>query len=155
MSADSRAYARDNPRPEYVERLTDAGIDDETLPKPIADLLDRDFPLSNIKGSDREYFRLKAENIRIYTEELFPPRDSIFQGLTGAALMEDPEFDREALSDDQRLRLQTALLDHFTRSSRGLGGWQQDKLSETINTNRVEDNRTEEDSKGGLTGLFG
>jgi len=154
MSAEPRAVPQ-NARPEYVERLTEAGLADETLPKPIADLLDRDFPLSNIERSDREYFRLKAENIRIYTSELFPPRESIFQGLTGAALMEDPEFDRACLTDDQRLRLQTALLDHFTRSSRGLGGWQQDKLSETINTNRVEDNRTEEDSKGGLTGLFG
>ena len=69
--------------------------------------------------------------------------------------MEDPDFDRRSLTDDQRLRLQTALLDHFTRSSRGLGGWQQDKLSETINTNRVEDNREKNESKGGLTGLFG
>jgi hypothetical protein len=154
MSAEFPRAITENPRPEYVESLTSADMVDESLPKPIADLLDRDYPLANIKRSDREYARLLAENVRIYTSELFPPRESIYQGLTGAALMEDPEFDRVALTDDQKLRLQTALLDHFIRSSRGLNGWQQDKLSETINTNRVEDNREKDESRGGLSGLF-
>jgi hypothetical protein len=144
-----------NPRPEYVDSLTESGVADGTLPKPMEDLLDRDFPLSNIKSGDREFFRLKAENIRLYLEELYPPRESIFTGIVGAALMEDPGYGKKPMGEEERLRLETAAMDHFTLSSRGLGGWQQDKLSETISTNRVEDNRTkEEDKQGGLSGLF-
>jgi len=52
------------------------------------------------------------------------------------------------------VRLQTVLLDHYARSSRGVGGWQQDKLSETINTSRVEDTREQEDNPTIFGGLF-
>jgi hypothetical protein len=75
-------------------------------------------------------------------------------GVVGQALLEDPSYDGRSLSRQERVRLQTVLLDHYARSSRGVGGWQQDKLSETINTSRVEDAREQDDNPTIFGGLF-
>jgi len=138
---------------EYLEEITAPGVDATSLPPPVSNLLADDYPLANIKRSDREYFRLLSENVSIYTRELFPPSESAMQGLIGAALYEDPSYQMRSLPEQTRVEIETALMDSFARSSRGLDGWQQDKLGESIKTNRVEDNR-QPDSAGVLGGLF-
>ncbi|MDR9407172.1 MAG: hypothetical protein RI516_08090 [Spiribacter sp.] len=42
-----------------------------------------------------------------------------------------------------------ALMAHHAMTSRSLEGWQQDKFGESIQTNRVEDNRKEEEPQSG------
>ncbi|MDR9397413.1 hypothetical protein, partial [Pontimonas sp.] len=53
---------------------------------------------------------------------------------------------KQELADVNR---EIALMGHFARSSRSVDGWQQDKFGESIQTNRVEDNRKEEEPQSG------
>jgi len=112
-------------------------------------LLSQDYPLANMNSADRKYFRLKSDNVKMFAEERYPPEDSIVQGELGAALLDDPDYNKRALEPQGKNRIETALMEHFSRTSRAVGGWQQDKFTENIKTNRVEDNRAESESGGG------
>jgi hypothetical protein len=138
---------------EYLDDLLDSEVDDGKLPPEIEDLLSSDYPLANLTSADREYFRLLSDNIAIFMKENHPPRQSLAHGDLGAALYDDPEYEREPITNEAMVRVETGLLTHFARSSRGVDGWQQDKNSETIQTSRVEDNR-ERESESGVGGLF-
>lgn len=140
---------------EYVESLVTTATDDSKHPKEIGDLLSQDYPLANMNSADRTYFRLLSDNVKLFAEERFPPEDSLVQGALGAALLDDPTFNKTALGGQQKNRIETALMEHFSRTSRAVGGWQQDKFTESIQTNRVEDNRTETNDDGGSGGLSG
>lgn len=138
---------------EILDELVDTGIDD-SLPTPVRNLLAKDFPLANIRREDREYFRLLSENIALYVQEQFPPEGSLVQGDLGAALLEEPGYRMQALDKRKKNEIETLLMTSFARTSRGEGGWQQDKLTENISTKRVEDNRVPDDDSGMIGGLF-
>lgn len=138
---------------EYLENLLESEVNDGKLRPEIEDLLSSDYPLANLTSADREYFRLLSDNISIFMQENQPPRESYAQGDLGAALYDDPSYARESIENEEVVRIETGLLTHFARSSRGVDGWQQDKNSETIQTSRVEDNR-EQEKQGGVGGLF-
>jgi len=154
MSQQPQQLAPERMRPEYVDAIVDTDLEDNTLPEPILDLLNKDFPLANIRAGDREYFRVLADNIKMYARELYAPPESRMTGTVGQALLEDPSARIKSLTREERVRIETVLMDHFARSSRGVGGWQQDKLSETINTSRVEDNRDKDNEGTIFGGLF-
>jgi hypothetical protein len=139
------------PSRQYIRDLLQTDVNDtaDPLPKSVNDLLTQDYPLANLTSADRKFFRLMADNIKIFAREQYPAQDSFQQGALGATLMDDPTMEIEPLSDISRTKIESALLDHFARTSRGVGGWQQDKFSESIQTNRVEDNRGEADSNSG------
>jgi hypothetical protein len=142
-----------NPSREYINDLLRTNIDDDDdpLPNSMMDMLANDYPLANLTSADRKFFRLMAENIKIFSKERYPSQKSFQRGALGAALMDDPQFEREPLSDISSTKIESALLDHFARTSRGVSGWQQDKFSESIQTNRVEDNRgANEDNSGSM-----
>lgn len=136
---------------EYIRDLLVSDIDDadNPLPNSISDLLSQDYPLANLTSADRKYFRLMSANIKIFATERYPTPKSWQSGALGAALLDDPTFEREPLPSVSRTKIESALMDHFARTSRGVGGWQQDKFSESIQTNRVEDNRGEKSEKSG------
>ena len=99
MSSQQRVSPDQKMRPEYVDNLVasdlvDGMYDEDDLPQPILDLLHKDFPLANIRGDDREHFRLLADNIKILVQELFAPEGSRMTGVVGQALLEDPVLDR-------------------------------------------------------------
>jgi hypothetical protein len=137
---------------QFLEDIIEDDVDG-TLATPVRNLLSKDYPLSNIRRSDREYFRLLGENVAHYVQEQFPPKESVFQGELGAALMEDPDYRTQALSQQQRNEIETLLMASFARTSRGKDGWQQDKMTESIQTRRVEDDRQSEQD-GLIGGLF-
>jgi len=141
------------PGAQYLQEVVEPGVD-EKLPTGIKNLLSKDYPLANIRRSDREYFRLLSENIAHYVREQFPPEGSLVQGDLGAALLEDPEYETVAKTNAEINQIETVLMDSFARTSRGEGGWQQEKFTENIQTRRVEDER-EEDSGGIFSGVFG
>lgn len=146
------------PSQEYIEEIVGTSTDDAQHPREISDLLSQDYPLANMTSADRTFFRLKSDNVRLFTAERYPPEESVVQGEIGAALLDDPSFDKTSLDNQSQNRIETALMEHFSRTSRAVGGWQQDKFTENITTNRVEDNRSRADedqsSSGGVTGLF-
>jgi len=139
------------PSRQYIRDLLQTDVNDtaDPLPKSVNDLLTQDYPLANLTSADRKFFRLMADNIKIFAREQYPAQDSFQQGALGATLMDDPTMEIEPLSDISRTKIESALLDHFARTSRGVGGWQQDKFSESIQTNRVEDNRGEAENNSG------
>ncbi len=141
------------PGAQYLQEVVEPGVD-EQLPTGIKNLLSKDYPLANIRRSDREYFRLLSENIAHYVREQFPPEDSLVQGDLGAALLEDPDYNTYAKTIEDTNQIESVLMDAFARTSRGEGGWQQEKFTENIQTRRVEDER-EEDSGGIFSGVFG
>ena len=137
----------------YLREVVDSEQSTE-MPDAVADMLEKDSPLANLRRADREYFRLLADNVSMYTRERFPPKGSLIQGDVGACLLEDPDYDTEALDEQQRNRIETAILAHFARSSRGVAGWQQDKLNESVQTKRVEDARGVEDQSTEKRGIL-
>jgi len=137
---------------QFLSSIIEDDIDGDLM-LPVQNLLAKDYPLANIRRSDREYFRLLSENVAHYVTEQFPPKGSVVQGELGAALLEDPEYDTTALSQEQRNEIETLLMASFARTSRGEGGWQQDKMTESIQTRRVEDDRQPEQD-GLIGGLF-
>ena len=147
----SQTQTSEDPSREYIRDLlsTDVNEDQHPLPNSISDLLSQDYPLANLTSADRKYFRLMSANIKIFATERYPAEKSYQQGVLGAALMDDPDFSREPLPGVTRTKIESALMDHFARTSRGVSGWQQDKFSESIQTNRVEDNRNESSEKKG------
>jgi hypothetical protein len=141
------------PSADHVREMLRPGVD-ENLPQPLKNLLAKDFPLSNIDANDREFFRLKSKNIRLYLSEEFPPQDSLVTGVLGAALLEQPGYDVQPLTPRRKTEFETILDDSYARSSRGVSGWQQEEFSKSTNVRRVEDNRTPEDGGGMLGDLF-
>lgn len=138
---------------EMVSTIIETGVTTEELPEEVENLLAKDLPLTNIDEGDREYIRLLAENIVLYAKEKRPPKQSNVVGDVGACLLEEPDYQNAPFSQKQLNNIQSSLITLFTRASRGKGGWQQDKITENIETKRVEDAREEEDS-GRFSGWF-
>jgi len=151
QSAAPRSSSRGSRREEYVDTVVGHDIHDK-LPTPVRNLLANDYPLAKLERNDREYFRLLADNIALYLKEQYPPEDSVVQGDVGAALLEDPTYQKSALSQQKRHEIETVLMTMFARTGRGVGGWQQDKLSENIETQRIEDERADEQDEQGWAG---
>jgi hypothetical protein len=148
MTEDPR---RPQPSREHFNDLVEADGYEE-LPEPVQDLLENDMALSKIDSDDRRYLRLLAENVVHFSEERYPPEESLVQGDVGAALLEDPDYNMNALSAEQKAEIEASLLTYFTRISRSKGGWQQDKLNEGIQTKRIEDERNEAGGSSGSSG---
>jgi len=134
---------------DVIEQLTETGVS-EPVADSVADLLAQDYAIAKIKEHDREYARLIAENIVTYVRCQHPPQGSMVQGPLRMALTGDMTDGTTALSDKQQTQLKSTLLAMFFRTSRSVGGWQQDKFSEQIQTRRVEDERGDDD--GGIAG---
>jgi hypothetical protein len=142
----SRSTGVDASEEEMVKTIIETGITTEELPEEVENLLAKDLPLTNIDKGDRKYIRLLSGNIALYAKEKRPPQESNVVGDVGAALLEEPDYANSPFSEKQLNNIQSSLITLFTRASRGKGGWQQDKISEEIETQRVEDNRQEEES---------
>jgi hypothetical protein len=147
MGTKTRETGVDQPDNEMVETIIQTGITTEELPEEVENLLAKDLPLTNIDKGDREYIRLLAENIALYAKEKRPPQESNVVGDVGAALLEEPDYANSPFSEKQLNNIESSLITLFTRASRGKGGWQQDKISEEIQTRRVEDAREEEEGR--------
>lgn len=137
---------------EVFDQLVDTGISTPAA-KSVADLLTQDYVLGRVREADREYARLVAKNIVAYVECDHPPEGSQLQGVMRMALKGDLDDGKTALSQEEKTQLESVLLGMFFRTSRSIDGWQQDKLSEQIETRRVEDGRESGDD-GPLGGLF-
>jgi hypothetical protein len=136
-----------------AEYLIDSGIDAEVADS-VTDLLDKEFALANIDRNDRRYARLMSENVILLLEEQYPPADSQLQDTKRAAYLGDASETKDCLGESTKTQLRTLLLAAFFRSSRSVDGWQQEKLSENIQTQRLEETRDGGDD-GGLFGIFG
>ena len=141
------------PSEDYVREVLRPDIDGE-IPNAITNLLAADYPLANLERADREYFRILNRNIELYLKEEHPPQDSLVQGELGAALLEEPDYKVHTLTPRRCTEMKTALMDAYSRSSRGVDGWQQEQFSKSTSVRRVEDNRAEESEPTGLGRIF-
>jgi len=139
-------------REEFVDKVTDSGID-EDVATAIHNLLADEGVLSNIRQADREFARLHAENVVKYVEAMHPPKESHVQGTLRRAYTGELGDGRSAIDDATLANFRSILLGSFFRFSRSIEGWQQDKFGEQIQTQRLEDRRTDE-AEGVLGGLF-
>jgi hypothetical protein len=146
-----------NPSKEYVDSILASELrEHEDTPEEIKKITAPEFALANFTSGDREYFRLQFENIALYSEERTPPKYSRLHSTpVGAAMYEDAHYDPR---DDDHLTAnlrEIGLHVSHAETSRSVDGWQQDKFSESITTNRVEDARGEEEPESrGLRGLL-
>jgi len=145
-----------NPTQEYVDSILASDLrEHDKTPEEIRNITAPEFALANFKSADREYFRLHFENIALLSEERYPPKYARLREETiGAAMYEDSGYDVE---DTDQLRdnlREIGLHVSHAETSRSVDGWQQDKFSESITTNRVEDARAEEEESRGLRRYF-
>lgn len=136
-------------REEFVEKVTDTGID-EDVATAVHNLLADEGVLSNIRHADREFARLHAENVVKYVEAMHPPRESNVQGTVRRAYTGELSDGKTAIDDATLANFRSILLGSFFRYSRSIDGWQQDKFGEQIQTQRLEDRRDE--GNGGILG---
>jgi hypothetical protein len=149
-ASDPAAPALTN-REEFVEKVTETGINEDTA-KAVHNLLEDEGVLGNIRSADREFARLHAENVVKFVEAMHPPAESHCQGVLRQAYLGDLTDHREPLDDGTLANFRAILLAAFFRYSRSIDGWQQDKFGEQIQTKRIEDKREEE--PGLIGGLF-
>jgi len=146
-----------NPTREYVaDILQSDSRGDRHTPEEMQKLSSPDFALANINSADREYYRLHADNIGLLSEERKPPKFSPLKNQSiGTALYDDGNYKPSDEDQIESINREIALLSHHVRTSRSVGGWQQDKFSESIQTNRVEDAREPaEEENDGVLGLL-
>lgn len=156
-NGDKPARKISKPRPgaqtkELASFLIDSGIDVGTA-RSASNLFAKEFKLGNISPSDRKAVRYLAKNIVEYVDCEHPPEDSNLQGPYRAALLGDmAERHKRALSDEDKIRLESALMAFTFDTSRSEGGFQQDKVSDTTQEQR----KVESGGDGGgiLGGLF-
>ena len=138
-----------NPTQEYLNEVLRSGID--TQVNELQTLVSRDFGLANMTKAGRRWLRFQSDNIDLYSQEAYPDRDSHVSGLLGNALLQDPDFRDNDPQAREEINRDLALMAHHAMTSRSLDGWQQDKFGESIQTSRVEDNRTDDEpASGGL-----
>lgn len=136
-----------NPTQEYLNEVLRSGVDSD-VPE-LQTLVSRDFGLANMSKAGRRWLRYHSDNIDLFSEEGYPDHESYVSGLLGNALLQDPEFTDQDPQHAQEVKRDLALMAHHAMTSRSLEGWQQDKFGESIQTNRVEDNRREEEPQSG------
>jgi hypothetical protein len=137
---------------ELASYLVDSGIDVGAA-HSAANLFAKEFKLGNIQASDRRAVRYLAKNIVEFVDCEHPPEDSNLQGPYRAAMLGDmSERHTVALSDSDKIQLESALMAFTFDTSRSEGGFQQDKVSDTTQERR----KVESGGDGGglLGGLF-
>jgi len=155
MSSSSRSPQLQSPGydRQMLQMLSQAGVHKDHA-EAVRDLLSQDFLLSNLKNANIRYIRLLAENVALYASCDLPPAESAIQGPAAAALLSDPEAaDLKPMTPKERDRVESVMLAFFARVCRSVDGWQQDKLSEQIITQRQEA-LEEEDSGGSRLGAL-
>jgi len=139
---------------QMLQMLSQAGVHKDHA-EAVRDLLSQDFLLSNLREKNIRYIRLLAENVALYASCDLPPAESALKGPAAAALLSDPEAaDLKPMTPKERDRVESVMLAFFARVSRSVDGWQQDKLSEQIITQRQEALEEEDSSGSRLGALF-
>jgi superfamily II helicase len=151
MSADT---AGGQASQQMLQMLSQAGVHKDHQ-EAVRDLISQDFLLSNLDNTDVRYIRLLAENIALYASCQAPPTESGLQSEVAAGLMADPDAaDLEPMSPSDKDRIESVMLAFFSRVCRSRDGWQQEKLSEQIVTNRMEKLEEDDEAEGVLGRLF-
>jgi|SRR6056297_1045969 len=139
---------------QMLQMLSQAGVHKDHA-EAVRDLLSQDFLLSNLREKNIRYIRLLAENVALYASCDLPPAESALKGPAAAALLSDPEAaDLKPMTPKERDRVESVMLAFFARVSRSVDGWQQDKLSEQIITQRQEALEEDDSSGSRLGALF-
>ena len=139
---------------QMLQMLSQAGVHKDHA-EAVRDLLSQDFLLSNLREKNIRYIRLLAENVALYASCDLPPAESALKGPAAAALLSDPEAaDLKPMTPKERDRVESVMLAFFARVCRSIDGWQQDKLSEQIITQRQEALEEEDSSGSRLGALF-
>lgn len=107
------------------------------LPAEIQDCLaaelTQDFPLSNLNEFEINYFFYNLQNRYEFVVARFPHQESLVQGDLRKLIYGDELY---ALDSQERYDLSVAFDALWARTTRGKGGYQQNKLSEQITESR-------------------
>jgi hypothetical protein len=107
------------------------------LPPEIRDCLQaeisQDFPLGNLNEFEMNYFFYNLQNRQEFVVARFPHRDSLVQGDLRRMIYGE---DLNSLDSQERYNLAAAFDAIWSRTTRGRGGYQQNKLSEQITESR-------------------
>lgn len=150
VSYPTSPYGQVSPHPgEIFEDLRKSDVD-EHVAEPISNLLSRDFILGYAEDAEVHELRWLARNVvdMVFCE--FPPDRSVVQAEYRRVLLRDQEEGRSALSGLQKLKIEETVLAFLMRITRSRGGYQQDKLADTVQHNIVEQKRDDGRRLGGL-----
>jgi len=133
-----------NDRRQYLEEITEAGIDPSTV-RMLDNMLSPDFILSNLKDSEiHEIKHLRKITLR----KLFaahPSQESIMRGELRDEVYEGGE-PAQALTQQQKIALDQFIRGAFTRLARSRDGFQQEEIGKSLS---VSERRSEKDDEGG------
>lgn len=133
------------PRQEYLEHLTESGVDEGTAGK-MWNLLSKDFPLANADPEHVEELRWIARWIGLIVQRESPPQQSGIRGEYRKFLRDDPEDGLQPMGQFERVDLETTIMDIVWRSTRGQDGFQQKQQSTIYRVSEVKDNDTDSSS---------
>lgn len=132
-------------RTEYLETLTEHGIDESTA-LLMRNMLSKDYVLANYTRAEvREAVWLaRIELLKI--KSLHPRKGALLQAEYRQFMFDDELEGLSYLDDKEETLLAQALLDIFARITRGDDGFQQDQFGKTISESIVHDDK---DKRGG------
>jgi hypothetical protein len=128
-------------RREYLRELTSTGSNMAGV-EFVENLLSQDLVLGNISSADRTEIKHLARMWQHLIEPAVPPKGSLITGQYRAALLDDPNDDYRPMTQGEKLSLEQTLMTLINvRASRSEQGFQQDKISEQRQVQRLEDER--------------
>lgn len=115
-------------------------------------MLNKQWILANLTEAETHdrVFWLEVMKYKIYGEH--PPEGSLVTGATRAFLLDDELEELEPLTPSERNQIDQIINGLKNMVTRSRGGFEREQINTSIA--RTEQQREEEDTDGGLTGLF-
>lgn len=134
--------------------LTTGEADDlqEVTVAKIQNMLSRDWVLANLTSAQEHDIRYKLEVIKHKVYGMHPPQESAITGKTRAFLYDDAMEELQPLSPQERVLIDDLFESLKGRITRGRDGFERKQMNTNIAETKTH--RGDDDSGGGLSGLF-
>lgn len=131
---------------EYLKEITGHELQDGTYDH-LQTLLTSDLVLSNISEAEKNELKFLTFLMVRRIKWNHPSRDSYLQGEYRAFLRDDPGDVLEPLSQREIHLIEMASWVVISRIARSQGGWQQDKMNESITRSEVSNDKQQQNGR--------
>lgn len=126
----------------YLKEITNHSLQEGTY-EHLASLLSPNFVLSQLEREESTELKWLTRAITQIIYSFHPPEDSYMTGDYRAFIRDDPDDSLEPLTAREKLTIQQTTMTVIARMKRSEGGWQQDKMNESITRSEVSTDREE------------
>lgn len=143
---------QDSDHKEFTEWLIETDLDDGTRDL-IVNLTKPDFVLARTTEDKLHELIWELRMIKIHIRNIHPPENGI-GGSERKLLYEDLGRNLQPLSPQDRVLLQTAFDAIEKRVTRSLNGFEREKINESVDVRRIENNDRDGSDSGGIFSIF-